>query len=81
LCYIIKPAIGLATENNNSSAVDRTEAENPNDSGLMANTNGSNGLNRPSLMSKIKGEVKILQGKISKNEEKVQEGRRLKLGV
>jgi hypothetical protein len=32
-------------------------------------------------MSKLKGEAKIMQGKMSKNETKVAEGRKLKMGM
>ncbi|KAF8317527.1 uncharacterized protein EI90DRAFT_3085033, partial [Cantharellus anzutake] len=36
---------------------------------------------KPSFMDKLKGEAKIFSGKLGKNEEKVEEGRALKMGV
>jgi hypothetical protein len=38
------------------------------------------GTRKPKFMDKVKGEMKILSGKISKNTEKVEEGHRLKTG-
>jgi hypothetical protein len=38
------------------------------------------GTHKPKFMDKVKGEMKILSGKISKNTEKVEEGHRLKTG-
>jgi len=35
----------------------------------------------PSLKDKIKGEMKVLSGKLSRNEHKVEEGRALKTGL
>jgi hypothetical protein len=33
---------------------------------------------KPSLLNRIKGEVKVISGKLSKNEEKIEEGMKLK---
>ena len=35
---------------------------------------------KPGMVSKLKGEFKILQGKVTKSECKLEEGRKLKLG-
>jgi hypothetical protein len=51
--------------------------------GPVESGSGSNGdtVTKPKMISKLKGEVKIIQGKISKNQGKVEEGRKLKMGM
>ncbi|KAK0472497.1 hypothetical protein IW261DRAFT_1507739 [Armillaria novae-zelandiae] len=56
-----------------NDSLDATEA------GRSTSSNGSNGSvgKKPKFMDKVKGEVKVLSGKLGNNESKIEEGRRM----
>jgi len=80
-----KPAAVDSSGVDKSTLMDAPESR-ANDISRTSNTNttsadgNNNNSGKPGLMSKIKGEVKILQGKMTKNEDKMEEGRKLKSG-